>query len=226
MTTKRKPGYRNAPERPLAPQTPAGELLAPSAEDRAALDRLRARERASVYGIAVLAAMLIRSAGPLLTDPLYYAGAVLVGVILILYAIYRRLNPRGFGHLIIRLSPTGEVAAGLRLGVALIVRPHAALALDPLLVRLVARQGDAADAKVVYETVHRLAERQQIGADEAARIETSIQIPEDVPPTSSTPRVRWRVEVSVGEPRRMLGSAAVRVRASTRRRRRTDAQPE
>jgi hypothetical protein len=62
-----------------------------------------------------------------------------------------------------------------------------------------------------------LAERQVVEAGRATRLETSFAIAEDAPATS--PKLRWRVEVSIGAPPTFKRSLSIRVRPTTRRRR-------
>ena len=224
MSAERDPGYREAIERPLAPAAPTGALLAPSAADEAALDRLRASERNRAYGMGIGAMILFRWVAPLLAGVPYLPGVVMLGaVVLLLYAIASFSSPRGIGPAVVLLSPEREVVAGHHLDVAVIVRPRARLELDPLIVRLVARRPDGGGEQV-YESRHVLAERQVVEANRAVRLETSFPIPEDAPVTSPELPIRWRVEVAIGAPPIFRRSVVLRVRPATRRRR-SDGEP-
>jgi hypothetical protein len=197
-----------------------GEILDATPGDEAALERLRGRERSSAYGMLVVAAVLIKWVAPFAAGvPLLWGAIVLGGVALFLYGLARRFLPGGLGPVIIRLSPQGEVVTGLDLGVAVAMRPGDAIKLDPLAVRLVAYRSENGREEVAYESRHVLAEGRTVGAGQAVRIETFFAVPEDAPATSSSPRVRWRLELSIGAPPFYRQSVPVRVRASTRRRR-------
>jgi hypothetical protein len=217
MSADPENGYRDAPERPLA-VAPTGALLSPTTADVEALDRVRSRERSSAAGMVIGALILVRWVAPFLSGALLILDLVAAAG-LFLYALASFASPRGIGPFVIRLAPDGEIVAGFRFGVAIALRPKSRLDLDPLLVRLVARKSENGRESVVYESEHLLAERQVIRADQAARIETSFLLPEDAPPTSANPRVRWRVELSIGRPAVFERSIAVRVRAPKKRRR-------
>ena len=75
----------------------------------------------------------------------------------------------------------------------------------------------------MYATERTIAERLAIGGGEAARFETSIRLPEDVPTSTPGKPIRWRVEVTAGEPSVFSMARSIRVRPSTRRPRRSRA---
>jgi hypothetical protein len=211
------PGYRDPVSPPGAvaePTEPAGEILAPTAADLEALDRVAGRERNRRIGLCVGVVILVRLAqwaGSPVVAALSVAGAAALG----LYAI-ATWGPRGFGPAFLRLAPDGEVMAGFRLTVNVVLRPHVAWVLDPLRVRLYARRAGK-DGEVVYETFRYLAERYRLEAGQAVRLATSIRIPGDVPVSAPGERIRWRVEVTAGEPPVLSMSRPIQVRPSTRR---------
>jgi hypothetical protein len=223
VSRKREAGYREPADRDAeepAADPAAGQLLVPTADEAAALGRLRTRERSSVVGIVVMAAILIRYVAPLGQGIAYLpAVAVLGGLALLGYALVRYNAPPGIGPFLLRRSPGGDVVAGLRFRVTLLLQPWRPLPLSPLRLRFVAWRGEEGHEEVAYETDHCLLEDGLVGAGEAVRVETTLRLPEDAPPTASDPRVRWRLEVSAGSPPRLLRTAAVKVRAGTRRRR-------
>jgi hypothetical protein len=219
MNGERETGYREATTRP-AEAGPTGEVLDATAGDVAALDRLRGRERSSAYGMLVVGAVLIRWVAPFAGRVPLLQGAILLGgAALFLYGLARRFLTRGLGPVIVRLSPQGELVAGDDLGVAVAMRPHDAITLDPLALRLVAYRSEGGGEAVAYESRHVLAEGRTVGAGQAVRVESFFAVPEDAPASSPNPRVRWRLELAIGAPPFHRQSIPVRVRASTRRRR-------
>jgi hypothetical protein len=221
---RRQAGYREPLSPPGAvaePTEPAGEILAPTADDLERLARLAGHERNRRIGLVVGVGILLRLAqwAPGWIPAVLVAGAAALG----LYALLT-WGPRGFGPAFLRFDPGGEVTAGFRLTVNVVLRPHVARVLDPLVVRLYARTGGER-GEVVYESLRYLAERRPIGAGRAVRLATSIRIPEDVPVSTSGDRVRWRVEVTAGEPAFLSMSRAIQVRPSTRRPRRRRGPP-
>jgi hypothetical protein len=83
--------------------------------------------------------------------------------------------------------------------------------------RLVARRAEQGrDGKeIAYEARQVVARGRTVEQGRAARLETEVRIPEDAP---TAPRIRWRVEVTVGEPPIPVTARRIRVVPAMRRR--------
>lgn len=201
-------------------------MLDPTPADREALARLRRRERARIFGMVVAAFMLYRmSAGMAQGGVLSPAlGAMIALAIVIgLYALWAWARPRDPITALIRLDPEDEIAAGLRLTVDVVLQPRQTLPLDPLEIRLVGRRQAGGHHETVYSSPRTLAARRSLSSDEIARFQASFPIPEDIPLGAPGERVRYRVQVKVGNPAIFSTSRVVRIRPSSRRPRRRGA---
>jgi hypothetical protein len=204
-------------DRVALPAEPTGEV-AVSASDVAALDRLRNLERTGALGLFAVAGIALR--GAQWADEAHRAPAVLpvvlfvAGVLLAAYAVWSQANPDGVGQAILRLDPEREIAAGRELLVTVVLRPRKRLDLDPLTVRVVARGADVGLTKgeVVHESVRSIGERRAIKGGRAVRFEVRIRIPDDVRTSAPGKPVRWRVEVTSGEPAVFTMARAIHVR--------------
>jgi hypothetical protein len=112
-----------------------------------------------------------------------------------------------------RVEPGGEIAAGHSLTITVLLQPRQDLELDPLQVRLVARRGREGrlPPDVTSFAAGILASKQTIEAGQAARLQTTLLVPEEAPPTSQKRGVTWRVEVSIGEPAVFTHGVPIRV---------------
>lgn len=200
-------GYRAAPERPLAAPPPEGELLEATPADRRALDGQRAQARNRLVGMGVGAAILLRIALPLGQSlfpgfTLLPVLLVLAAVVLIGYALWAYLVPRGIGPAIVRVEPTDEIRAGRFLTITLLLQPPNELELDLVKVQLVARKASdrGQEPEVIHFSEGILAARLTIEANQAVRLQTTLLVSEDAPLTSRKRGIAWRVEVSFGAP--------------------------
>jgi hypothetical protein len=219
-------GYREAPERPLAELPPEGELLEPTAEDQRALDSERAQARNRLIGICVAAWILRRIA--VLAERAIFPDSTLLpfmillsAIVMVGYAFWSRFNPRGIGPAIVRVEPEGEIGAGRLLTITVLLQPRQELELDPLKVQLVARR--SGDGRQRPETIHVtegiIADRQTIEGGQAVRLQTTLLVPEEAPPTSRKRGITWRVEVSIGAPAVFSHRVPIRVLPLDKRRR-------
>ena len=211
-------GYRVAPESPSAKPPPEGELLDPTPRDQGALLDKRAQERNRFIGMIIGFGILVRSAVALANmhppqPPLLIGLLLLLAIALAVYMLWSFLVPRGPGPMIVRVEPQGEIAAGHSLTITVLLQPRQDLELDPLQVRLVAQT--AVDGRKRPETTSFaagiLASKQTIEAGQAVRLQTTLLLPEEAPPTSQKRGVTWRVEVSLGEPAVFTHGVPIRV---------------
>jgi SpoOM protein len=211
-------GYRVAPEGPSIKPPPEGELLEPTPSEQGALLAKRAQERNRFIGMIIGVGILVRSAVALADmhppqSPLLIGLLVLVATALAVYTLWSFLIPRGPGPMIVRVEPRGEIAAGHSLAVTVLIQPRQDLELDSLQVRLVARR--AVDGRKRPETTTFaagvLASKQTIEAGQAVRLQTTLLVPQEAPPTSQKRGVTWRVEVSIGEPAVFTHGVPIRV---------------
>jgi hypothetical protein len=209
-------GYRQAQARSPEVAPPEGEILEPTPADLQELADLRARARNRVVGIGVGAAILIRYIAPLTersfpnaTLLLYLAGVGLIG-----YAIWAYFVPRGLGPTIVRVEPEDEIRAGRFVTLTLLLHPRNDLELDRVSARILARRttgGASSKDEIIASSDGILAARHTIPGDEIARLQTTLLVPEDAPPTSRKKGVYWRVEVSFGDPPVFTHRASIRV---------------
>lgn len=211
-------GYRVAPEGPSAKPPPEGELLEPTPRDLGALLNKRAQERNRFIGMIIGVGILVRSAVALADmhppqSPLLIGLLVLLAIALAVYMLWTFLIPRGPGPMIVRVEPRGEIGAGHSLTLTVLLQPRQDLELDPLQVRLVARR--AAEGRqrpeITSFATGILASKQTIEAGQAVRLQTTLLVPEEAPPTSQKRGVTWRVEVSIGEPAVFTHGVPIRV---------------
>jgi hypothetical protein len=227
-------GYRHAAPEPLAAIPPEGEILEPTPGDLRALANLRAEARNRWIGMSVGAALMSRFVAPVAENLVPGFGLVIYALVfaLIGYALWTRIVPRGLGPSIVRVEPADEIVAGRFLAITLLIQPRHDLELDRVTVRLVARRSSSGDrdrGEIIASSDGVLAAGHTIEAEQVARLQTTLLVPEDAPPTSRKRGITWRVEVSFGEPPVFTHRETIRVlplperlRARAERRRRAD----
>jgi hypothetical protein len=215
--------HQASPESPAPqdePTRPAGEALEVTANDLAALDQLARVERMGGIGLGVVALVALRAAqgtyaGHLRTPSILPFVLLLAGIVVGVYAVWTQANPDGIGQTLLRVDPEGEIAAGRELAVTVLLRPRKRLDLDPLKVRLVAQGADVGLTKgeIVHESQRLVGERRAIEAGRAVRFEMRILVPDDAPTSAPGKPVKWRVEVTSGEPAAFSIARSIRVRS-------------
>ena len=215
----RQQGYRGSAPRPLAKSEPEGEILDATPDDLRALGSAAVQARNRLVGMIVAAALVIRFVVP--AAQLTLPGVPLLPLVLLVAAVglglYARLSffraPEGIGPAIVRLDPEDAIGAGRFLAITLVLQPPAALEIDRLTVRLVARK--AADGGPRGEVIHSvngtLAAGHSIDAGRAVRLRTTLFVPEDAPPTSRQRGIFWRVEISLDDPAVFARQVPIRV---------------
>lgn len=198
------PGYRHARARRPEAIRPEGEVLDATPEERRALAAIGVQARNRIIGMFVGAALLSRFAAPTVDSVFPGFGLLMVlgAMGLAGYALWSRRAPPGIGPTIVRVAPRGAIGAGQFLTITLLIHPRHQIDLDRVEVRLVARRrspGGSGEGEIVASSKGVLAVGLTIEGDHAARLQTTLLVPEDAPPTSQKRGISWRVEVSFGE---------------------------
>jgi hypothetical protein len=211
-------GYRGSVARPLAKSEPEGEILDATPEDLRALGSAAVQARNRLVGMLVAAALVIHFVVPgvqlnLPGVPVLPLVITAAAVGLALYARASFRAPEGIGPAIVRLEPEDAIGAGRFLAITLVLQPPGGLEIDRLTVRLVARKtaGGGPPGEVIHSVSGTLAAEQSIEPGRAVRLQTTLFVPEDAPPTSSRRGISWRVEISLDDPAVFTRQVPIRV---------------
>ncbi|APR86587.1 Hypothetical protein A7982_11936 [Minicystis rosea] len=218
--------YRTAASRPVALSEPVErpqaieQVREPTPYDLDEIARIQRRDRNRIFGMGVLVVMMIRTFPHVpATSPLAIMLLWLAPTALGVYALWSWARPRGFGPALLRFHPEGEITAGRRFTVEAVLSPLHAMTNQPLKVRLVAfASNERGPEELLLVSERVLAEDHPIIADRPMRLATEMQIPEDI--HARARRVRFRVEVTVGDPASVWIARPLRVSPPIRRRRR------